>query len=43
VPALERGDVQAFAVLRRTIASEVVLIAGALLVTSVLTLFFSPE
>jgi putative copper resistance protein D len=42
VPALERGDVQAFAVLRRTIASEVVLIAGALLVTSVLTLFFSP-
>jgi putative copper resistance protein D len=43
IPALERGEVGAFAVLRRTIASEVVLIAGALLVTSVLTLFFSPE
>jgi copper resistance protein D len=42
VPAMERGEASAPAALRRSIATEAVLIVAVLCVTAVLTEFFSP-
>jgi copper resistance protein D len=43
IPALAAGHATALAPLRRSIASELVLISAVLTITAVLTLFFSPE
>lgn len=42
-PAIARGEPQASAALRRSIAAEYLLIAGVLSVTAVMTTLFSPE